>query len=68
MQLESDVAVQVDSDGREEIGALMREIGGYREVRTKAGDWIFRRGGCFEEYIRHVREVRRDAEDESDDD
>jgi hypothetical protein len=67
-QLSSDV-VHVDCDGREEIIALMRvSFEGCREVRTRAGDWIFRRGSCFEEYKRRVKELRRDAEDESDDD
>ena len=69
LQLSSDVAVEVDCDGREVISALMREVsGGCKEVRTPAGDWLFRRGECFNEYRRRVKEVRRDAEDESDDD
>lgn len=65
-EFSSCTAIEVDGDGREEIGAMMKECfpAGYREVQTRAGDWIFRRGHYFWEYSSYVRELRRDAEDD----
>jgi hypothetical protein len=44
-QLPESVNVEVDDDGREDVGVLMEEAfpGGYRKVRTKFGDSLFKR-------------------------
>jgi hypothetical protein len=45
-RLHSSCIVEVDDDDREETSALIKEFfpGGYRKVRTRAGDFYFRRG------------------------